>query len=223
LTALETLISLSIVSLLLITSVIATRSTVQSATLSVTEGALIVRVASKESALEQLLLSASRATLQGIPSGGKVLEPVQEGVAYDNLGFRRVRGFLVGAPQFDPPVTQNPWRIWLEPDTTVRDGRTVSSGTGTIYVSDGTRTSSFFTGLTSVAFTLQGTKLTIQFARTASDRSELALPDVPVTQTGSVTRTGSATQVVSAPSDSMQAQDLAATIVQRISVVLRIP
>jgi hypothetical protein len=196
---------------------------VQSATSSGTQGALLVRVASKESTLEQLLTSASRATLQGIPSGGKVLEPVQEGVAYDNLSFRRVSGFLAGTPQFDPPPTQNPWRIWLEPDTTVRDGKSVPSGTATIYVSDGTRTSSFFTGLTSVAFTLQRTKLTIQFTRTASDRSELALPEVLVTPTGAATRTGSVTQVVSTTTDATQARIVAAPLVQQIAVVLRIP
>ena len=66
-----------------------------------------------DSQLDDLLLSASQATLQGIPSNqGSVAETMLSGVDYQDLRFRRVVGFLNGALTYEPPNGTTAMRLY---------------------------------------------------------------------------------------------------------------
>src|SRR5262249_32368574 len=61
-------------------------------------------------------IAASRGTLQAIPQGMLIPEPMVDGVVYDNIQFRRVIGVSVGAPLYAPPIGRPPLRFFCGVD-----------------------------------------------------------------------------------------------------------
>lgn len=113
--------------------------------------------------LDDLLLSASLATLEGIPSGkGVTPEPMQPGTDYADVRFRRVTGFVGGAVAYEPPVTSASAKLARSVD---------QSGAGSLVLVDGQTTTTLMSDVDSVLFRLSGNKLsaTITFGRHDTD------------------------------------------------------
>jgi prepilin-type N-terminal cleavage/methylation domain-containing protein len=102
--------------------------------------------------LEELLLSASLATLQGVPNQGQVAEFMQEDVVYQDLRFRRVVGFVDGARVYEPALTESAARLYRS---------TTRSGTGSLVLEDGGTTTTLLEDVTALSVRLDGTKLTV--------------------------------------------------------------
>jgi hypothetical protein len=88
---------------------------------------------------------------QGNPS--PVLEPMVDGVVYDNLCFREPVGFFEGQATYEPPLGEEPRRIEL-----VRDERT---GAGSLVLVDGDRSLDLAGDVSAVTFEKNGGELTI--------------------------------------------------------------
>jgi len=103
------------------------------------------------------LVSASLATLEGIPSGGGMLpEPLLDGVAYTNVSFRKVVSFQSGAPVLDPPPGMPPLSLSFVPDAVAADG------TGSLVLFDGGATIELMNDVSNLSFSLSGRQLQIK-------------------------------------------------------------
>lgn len=119
--------------------------------------------------LELLLVSASLGTLEGVPAAqGVTPEPLQEGVDYRDLRFRRVIGFSGGAPAFEPPLTAAAVVIQQ-----AADGR----GSGALQLVAGGRTATLQESVRSVTFRRDGSRLrvTLEFGSAAAATSSSTL------------------------------------------------
>ncbi len=106
--------------------------------------------------LELLLVSASLGTLEGVPAAqGVTPEPLQDGVDYRDLHFRRVVGFAAGAPAFEPPLTAAPVVVQQAFD---------ASGRGALQLVAGGRTSTLQESVRSVTFRRDGARLRVTLA-----------------------------------------------------------
>lgn len=107
--------------------------------------------------LAELLLSASRATLEGIPSQqGSVAEPLQEGVDYADLRFRRVVGFVDGDVAFEPAPGNAPYRVERRAQTQGREALVLIAGAAeTILIEE----------VAGATFRLDGNRLTLTLER----------------------------------------------------------
>lgn len=102
--------------------------------------------------LEELLLSASLAMLQGTPSQGQMVEPLQEDVDYADVSFRRVVGFADGAVIYEPAPGTAPMRLYRS---------TVRTGTGSLVLEDGGSTITLLDHVTGLSVRRSGNKLTV--------------------------------------------------------------
>ncbi len=102
--------------------------------------------------LEELLLSASLATLQGIPSQGQVAESLQDDSDYQDLRFRRVVGFAAGAIVYEPAFGATATRLYRS---------TTREGTGSLVLEDGGNTITLLEDVTGLTVRRSGNKLTV--------------------------------------------------------------
>jgi len=114
-TAVELLLSTAFLSLVLLSGVIAARSATTVARDSIRTSAAEGRALRAQEQVRQILLAASNASLEAIPEGGGPIEPMAEGVEYDNVIFRRV---LSGGPAgqvLDPDAGDPPFSLAFVP------------------------------------------------------------------------------------------------------------
>lgn len=111
----EVLISSMLLAGILLGGLLASRSSLVSTTESVVESETFARAGRVVGTIAGTLMAASRSTLQAAPAGGPV-GPMQDGVQYDNVTFRRALRFSNAATVFDPPMGEAPLGFRLEAD-----------------------------------------------------------------------------------------------------------
>ncbi len=79
----------------------------------------VAKTTRSENSIHSVLLSASLSSLTAIPPGGRLAEPLQEDVVYNNLSFRRVVGIEGDKADVEPDVDLPPYSLFLE---TAEDG-----------------------------------------------------------------------------------------------------
>jgi hypothetical protein len=115
-TFVEVCISAVFLSGILALGVDISRRALQSADRTVVADVVATRLDSALDRIRGQFVAASRGTLQAIPIGKFVPEPMQDGVVYDNVQFRRVTGVSVGAPLYAPPIGKAPLRFFCGTD-----------------------------------------------------------------------------------------------------------
>src|SRR6185436_1505923 len=107
-TVVEVCISAVFLSAILAIGVSVSRNALMSADRTVMADVVATRLDAALDRIRGQFVAASRGTLQAIPIGKFVAEPMQDGVVYDNVQFRRVAGVSVGAPLYAPPLAKPP-------------------------------------------------------------------------------------------------------------------
>ena len=115
-TFVEVCISAVFLSGILALGVSVSRNTLKSADRTVMADVVATRLDAALDRIRGQFVAASRSTLQAIPVGGFVPEPMQDGVVYDNVQFRRVAGVSVGAPLYAPALGLPPLRFFCGVD-----------------------------------------------------------------------------------------------------------
>lgn len=151
-TLLEVSISTTVLSVLVFAAATVARVAMVATGAVVSDDAADGKERRTEDRLDELLLSASVATLQGIPATqGQVAETMLDGVDYRDLRFRRVVGFLNGALTYEPPLGTSALRLYRAVDRV---------GAGSLVLEDGGATTTLLADVSSVTFRRSGTKLT---------------------------------------------------------------
>ncbi len=115
-TFVEVCISAVFLSGILALGVSVSRNALKSADRTVMADVVATRLDAALDRIRGQFVAASRSTLQAIPVGGFVPEPMQDGVVYDNVQFRRVAGVSVGAPFYAPALGLPPLRFFCGVD-----------------------------------------------------------------------------------------------------------
>lgn len=154
-TAIELLISAALLATLLLAGVVASRSATVVAGDSVRTSAAERRAALALDRVRDLLSLAARSTLQATPAGGGPLESMQDGVAYDNVSFRRLVENGPSGPVYDPDPALPPYAL----DRRVR----ANPGTeGDLVWDDGQGGQWLCGGLQDLQFVKQGSRVTVR-------------------------------------------------------------
>ncbi len=155
-TLVESLISTAMLSVILISGVVVTRSAMLSSERSLNEDGARAGLDRLQQRAQQYLRSASRATLLAVPTGGTKAVAMVDGVTYNNIEFRRVVGFAKGAVVYQPPVTKPPYRIYFQAE--------LPNGSGSIYLDDGVQTVPLVRSITAASFTKSAKRITLDFS-----------------------------------------------------------
>ena len=115
-TFVEVCLSAVLLSMILAVGVNVSRFALASADRTVSADVTAARLDAALDRIRGQFVAASRATLQAIPTGKTVPEPMQDGVVYDNVQFRRVTGVSIGAPLYAPPIGKAPLRFFQGSD-----------------------------------------------------------------------------------------------------------
>jgi hypothetical protein len=152
-TILETASSAALLSILVLAAFGASQMAMRATSRVASLDAADARSADTLTRLRRLLMPASLSTLEAVPSSppGAAVEPMQDGVVYDNLQFRVVAGFTNGARVYVPALGAAPWRLWFQ----------AGAGSGALYLDDGSSTTALLEGVRGASFTLTGRSLSI--------------------------------------------------------------
>jgi hypothetical protein len=112
-TFVEVCISAVLLSFLLILGVSMSRSAITAAGRTVEIDTSAARLDTALDRIRAQFVAASRSTLQAIPTGKTAPENMVDGVAYDNIRFRRVTGVSIGVPILYPTTDKPPLRFYL--------------------------------------------------------------------------------------------------------------
>ena len=121
-TAIELLLSTAFLSLVLLSGVVAARSATTVARDSIRTNAAEGRALRAQEQIRQILLAASIGSLEAVPEGGGPVEPMADGVEYDNVHFRRVLSCGPGGQVLEPDVGVPPFSLAVEPRGPAGDG-----------------------------------------------------------------------------------------------------
>jgi prepilin-type N-terminal cleavage/methylation domain-containing protein len=152
-TFVELLISIAVLAVVLFSGVTVSKSAMSVAQDAVRSGAADGQAISAQTHVRQLLLWAGRSTLEATPVGG-AREPMQEGVTYDNVSFRRAVGGGRDGAIYDPAPGQPPITFAFAP----RD----ASGIGDLTVDTGNGPHPICGGLGAVEFVREGSRVTVR-------------------------------------------------------------
>ena len=114
-TAVELLLSTAFLSLVLLSGVVAARSATTVARDSIRTSAAEGRALRAQEQIRQILLAASNGSLEAVPEGGGPVEPMAEGVEYDNVHFRRVLSCGPAGQMLEPDVGVPPFSLAFQP------------------------------------------------------------------------------------------------------------
>jgi hypothetical protein len=112
-TLMEVCISSILLSFLLILGVSMAKAALASANRTVEVDTSAARLDAALDRMRAQFVATSRATLQAIPTGKIAPEDMLDGVAYDNIRFRRIVGVSLGAPLFFPTTDLPPLRFYV--------------------------------------------------------------------------------------------------------------
>jgi prepilin-type N-terminal cleavage/methylation domain-containing protein len=164
-TFVELLISIAVLGVVLFTGVAVSKSAMTVAQDAVRSSAADSQAISAQTHVRQLLLWAGRSTLEATPGGG-AREPMQEGIAYDNVSFRRAVGGGKDGAVYDPAPGQPPITFAFVPRG--------ASGIGDLIVDTGSGPHPICGGLSAVEFVREGSRVTVRlvtFTRGAAPES----------------------------------------------------
>ena len=152
-TLLETASSAALLSVLVLAAFGASQIAMRATSRVATVDAADARTGDALTRLRRLLMPASLSTLEGIPGSppGALAEPMQDGIAYDNLQFRAVAGFQNGARVYVPAIGTPAWKVWFQ----------AGNGSGALLFDDGRSTTSLLENVRGATFTLTGRNLSI--------------------------------------------------------------
>src|SRR5262245_2176707 len=102
----EAAMSAAIFAVLLASTATMTSASINVMNTAAEDGEADVEELRTEHGLDTWLLSASVATLKATPYNGQVPEVMEEGVAYNNINFRRVVGMDGKGVEYDPDSAQ---------------------------------------------------------------------------------------------------------------------
>ena len=152
-TFVELLISIAALVVVLFTGVSVSKSAMTVAQDTVRSSAADSQAMSAQTHVRQYLLWAGRSTLEATPGGGAP-EPMQEGVTYDNVSFRRAVGGGKDGAVYDPAPGQPPITFAFVP----RD----ASGIGDLTMDTGSGPHPICAGLGAVEFVREGSRVTVR-------------------------------------------------------------
>jgi len=156
----ELLVASTALVIVLLGSATVSKSALSVAETSVSTGAAESRATRAQFRIRQILLSAGRSTLLATPPGGGAPEPMQDGVPYDNLSFRRTLSAGREGPVYDPDPGQPPLSFSFEPrNGTGSDGDLIlTTGGGRLPICAEVR---------QVEFLRQGSRVTVRITTVA--------------------------------------------------------
>ena len=152
-TFVELLISIAVLGVVLLTGVAVSKSALTVAQDAVRSSATDGQAMAAQTHVRQLLLWAGRSTLEATPGGG-ARGPMQEGVTYDNVSFRRAVGGGKDGTVYDPAPGEPPITLAFAP----RD----ASGVGDLTVDTGSGPHPICGGLGGVEFLREGSRVTVR-------------------------------------------------------------
>lgn len=152
-TTIELLVSAVVLALLMLGGVVAARSSTGLAQDSLRTSEAERRARSAHEAVKRSVASAGRSTLAGIPFVGSPPEPMQDGVAYDQLIFRRTVSNGPAGPVYDPAPPALPVALALQPHGPAGENDLVRLDGGSMVPLCG--------GIESLSFVRTGSRLTV--------------------------------------------------------------
>jgi type II secretory pathway pseudopilin PulG len=155
----ETCVATAIFVTILFAGVTVSRTAMTAAGVAIASDSTAARVESAADHVRDELVDASLATLQAVPRGGKVAENMQDGVAYDNLSFRRVTGVSTGAPLYAPPIGKPAQRFFVGVD---------ARGAKVLEFDHGASTTVLVSDVASATFTKSGSQILVQLSVSAT-------------------------------------------------------
>jgi prepilin-type N-terminal cleavage/methylation domain-containing protein len=153
----ELAVALAMVSVLLAAGISASHGAITATSSIVSRDSVDSGIARSMHKIEELLVSASEDSLEGVPGGGGygVPEPMQDGVEYSDVRFRSIVGFAAGAVVTDPPAGSAPRRFWRS---------TGGTTAGTLWFDNGKGGLEILNGVTSLTFQRHGREIVLHMS-----------------------------------------------------------
>jgi prepilin-type N-terminal cleavage/methylation domain-containing protein len=150
----ELAVALAMVSVLLAAGISASHGAITATSSIVSRDTVDSGIARSMHKIEELLVSASEDSLEGVPNGAGggygVPEPMQDGVDYSDVRFRSIVGFAAGAVVTDPPAGSAPRRFWRS---------TTGTTAGTLWFDNGKGALELLNGVTLLTFQRHGREI----------------------------------------------------------------
>jgi prepilin-type N-terminal cleavage/methylation domain-containing protein len=152
-TLVEMLISAVVLALLLLGGVVTARSSTGLAQDSLRTSEAERRARSAHDAVQRYVAMAGRSTLEAVPAGGGLPQPMQDGVPYDRLIFRRTVSSGPAGPVYDPAPPALPMALALQPHGPAGESELVRLEGGAVIPLCG--------GIESLSFVRTGSRITV--------------------------------------------------------------
>jgi len=152
-TVIELLVSAVVLALLLLGGVVAARSSTGLAHDALRTSEAERRARSAHDAVKRCVAMAGRSTLEAIPAGGGVPQPMLDGVPYDRVVFRRMVSNGPAGPVYDPAPPALPMALALQPSGPAGESDLVLLQSGAVVPLCGS--------IESLSFVRTGSRLTV--------------------------------------------------------------